>query len=242
MRSVAIPVWRSSGATAAAAGDSRAGVGRWSSDNFVFLSSMIHAHADDLFHGMRVKGCYQFRLTRNADPRWTPRTSRTARALRGELISRRYGDAVRPRGGRHRPQHRRTPAQAIQPGESEMYRSTARSIRTRLFSITGPIATRAAIQPVHPVDSEALQNSDKIFSVINKQDIPLLHPFESFTPVVDLLREAAKDPCVLAIKQTLYRSGANSEIVDALVDAARSGKEVTAVIELRARFDEESNP
>ncbi|HSX69783.1 MAG TPA: polyphosphate kinase 1, partial [Pseudomonas sp.] len=92
-----------------------------------------------------------------------------------------------------------------------------------------------------PVIPKLLQNAENIFSVVGKQDILLMHPFESFTPVVDLLRQAAKDPHVLAIKQTLYRSGANSEIVDALVEAARNGKEVTAVIELRARFDEESN-
>ena len=95
--------------------------------------------------------------------------------------------------------------------------------------------------PFTPLIPKLLQNSENIFSVVGKQDILLLHPFESFTPVIDLLRQAAKDPHVLAIKQTLYRSGANSEIVDALVDAARNGKEVTAVIELRARFDEESN-
>src|SRR5690606_14968451 len=113
---------------------------------------------------------------------------------------------------------------------------------TRLFSITG-LESHPELQhaPFTPVIPKLLQNAENIFNVVGKQDILLLHPFESFTPVIDLLRQAAKDPNVLAIKQTLYRSGANSEIVDALVDAARNGKEVTAVIELRARFDEESN-
>lgn len=113
---------------------------------------------------------------------------------------------------------------------------------TRLFSVTG-LASHPHLQfpPFTPSIPKALQNSENIFHAISKQDILLYHPFESFTPVVDLLRRAAQDPNVLAIKQTLYRAGANSEIVDALVDAARSGKEVTVVIELRARFDEESN-
>ncbi|MGH8352246.1 MAG: polyphosphate kinase 1 [Pseudomonas sp.] len=213
-------------------------------DNYVFLSSMIHAHADDLFQGMKVKGCYQFRLTRNADLSVdTEDVEDLARALRGELFSRRYGDAVRlevadtcpaPLSGYLLKQ--------FGLNESELYKVNGPVNLTRLFSITGLDShPELQYQPFTPVIPKLLQNSENLFSVVGKQDILLLHPFESFTPVVDLLRQAAKDPQVLAVKQTLYRTGANSEIVDALVEAARNGKEVTAVIELRARFDEESN-
>ena len=212
--------------------------------NYVFLSSMIHAHADDLFPGMKVKGCYQFRLTRNADLSVdTEDVEDLARALRGELFSRRYGDAVRLEVVDSCPKHL-TDQLLKQFGlsEHELYQVNGPVNLTRLFSITG-LESHQELQhaPFTPVIPRLLQNSENIFSVVSKQDILLLHPFESFTPVVDLLRQAAKDPHVLAIKQTLYRSGANSEIVDALVEAARNGKEVTAVIELRARFDEESN-
>lgn len=213
-------------------------------DNYVFLSSMIHAHADDLFQGMKVKGCYQFRLTRNADLSVdTEDVDDLARALRGELFSRRYGDAVRLEVVDTCPKHLRDHLlKQFGLTESELYQVNGPVNLTRLFSITG-LDNHPDLQyaPFTPVIPKLLQNAENIFNVVSKQDILLLHPFESFTPVVDLLRQAAKDPHVLAIKQTLYRSGANSEIVDALVEAARNGKEVTAVIELRARFDEESN-
>ncbi|WP_019341282.1 polyphosphate kinase 1 [Stutzerimonas stutzeri] len=212
--------------------------------NYVFLSSMIHAHADDLFHGMKVNGCYQFRLTRNADLSVdTEDVEDLARALRGELISRRYGDAVRLEVADTCPKHLADfLLKQFSLSESELYRVNGPVNLTRLFGITG-LDSHPELQytPFTPAIPKLLQNSENIFSVVGKQDILLLHPYESFTPVIDLLREAAKDPCVLAVKQTLYRSGANSEIVDALVEAARNGKEVTAVIELRARFDEESN-
>lgn len=213
-------------------------------DNFIFLSSMIHAHADDLFPGMKVKGCYQFRLTRNADLSVDAEdVEDLARALRGELFSRRYGDAVRLEVVDTCPKHLRDHLlKQFGLTENELYQVNGPVNLTRLFSITG-LDSHPELQytPFTPVIPRPLQNAENIFNVISKQDILLLHPFESFTPVVDLLRQAAKDPHVLAIKQTLYRSGANSEIVDALVEAARNGKEVTAVIELRARFDEESN-
>jgi len=213
-------------------------------DNYVFLSSMIHAHADDLFSGMKVKGCYQFRLTRNADLSVDAEdVEDLARALRGELFSRRYGDAVRLEVVDTCPAHLSNYLlKQFGLAESELYKVSGPVNLTRLFSVTG-LASHPELQypPFTPTIPKLLQKKENMFGVLAKLDVLLMHPFESFTPVVDLLRQAAKDPNVLAIKQTLYRSGANSEIVDALVEAARNGKEVTAVIELRARFDEESN-
>jgi polyphosphate kinase len=213
-------------------------------DNYVFLSSMIHAHADDLFSGMKVKGCYQFRLTRNADLSVDAEdVEDLARALRGELFSRRYGDAVRLEVVDTCPAHLSNYLlKQFGLAESELYKVSGPVNLTRLFSVTG-LASHPELQypPFTPTIPKLLQKKENMFGVLAKLDVLLMHPFESFTPVVDLLRQAAKDPNVLAIKQTLNRSGANSEIVDALVEAARNGKEVTAVIELRARFDEESN-
>lgn len=213
-------------------------------DAFVFLSSMIHAHADELFPGMKVLGCYQFRLTRNADLIVDPdEVDDLARALRGELLSRRYGDAVRLEVADNCPKPL-TDFLLKQFGlsEAELYEVNGPVNLTRLFSITA-LENHPELQfpPFSPGIPRLLSSADNLFQAIGKQDILLLHPYESFSPVVDLLRQAAQDPNVLAIKQTLYRTGANSEIVNALVDAARNGKEVTVVIELRARFDEESN-
>ncbi|WP_158754042.1 polyphosphate kinase 1 [Dyella sp. S184] len=213
-------------------------------DNYVLLSSMIHAHAEELFPGMQVLGCYQFRLTRNADLTLDPEdVEDLALALRGELYSRRFGDAVRLEVADNCP---RDLADYLLKqfglAESELYEVNGPVNLARLFRIASEAGyPQLQYPPFTPVLPKALKHVEDLFQVISKQDVLLLHPYESFSPVVDLLRQAAKDPQVLAIKQTLYRTNANSEIVDALVDAARAGKEVTAVVELRARFDEESN-
>jgi polyphosphate kinase len=213
-------------------------------DNYVLLSSIIHAHADDLFPGMRVLGSYQFRLTRNADLTIDPEdVEDLARTLRGELFSRRYGDAVRLEVADNCPKPLVDYLLKQYALEADsLYEVNGPVNLARLFAMTlQPQYARLQFPTFVPALPKALADAEDMFAVIGKQDVLLYHPFESFSPVVDFLRQAAKDPQVLTIKQTLYRSGANSEIVDALVDAARSGKEVTAVVELRARFDEESN-
>jgi polyphosphate kinase len=213
-------------------------------DNYVLLSSIIHAHAEELFPGMQVLGCYQFRLTRNADLTLDPEdVEDLALALRGELYSRRFGDAVRLEVADNCPKDL-IDYLLKQFGltESELYEVNGPVNLARLFRIASHASyPQLQYPPFTPVLPKVLKHVEDLFQVIAKQDVLLLHPYESFAPVVDLLRQAAKDPQVLAIKQTLYRTNANSEIVDALVDAARAGKEVTAVVELRARFDEESN-
>lgn len=213
-------------------------------DHFVFLSSIIHANADKLFPGMEIKGCYQFRITRNADLDFdTEGVADLARALKGELHSRRFGNAVRLEVVDDCPE----------PLVNFLLRETGLS-QAELYMVNGPVNFKRLMDAEKQIDRPDLQyasfvqtipkgltRKDNIFQAIAHRDQLLHHPFESFTPVVELLSQAAKDPDVLAIKQTLYRTGSSSPIVDALLEAARNGKEVTAVVELRARFDEEEN-
>ncbi|WP_430460921.1 polyphosphate kinase 1 [Thalassolituus sp. LLYu03] len=213
-------------------------------DNFVFLSSMIHEFADDLFPGMTVKGCYQFRVTRNADLEIDHEdTADLASALEDELHSRNFGEEMRLEVADNCPEEL---AQFLLKKfglqNNDLYKVNGPVNLGRMMEVVGQI-NRPDLQytPFTPGLPKHINFKKSIFESIRDKDTLLLHPFESFTPVVDLLREAAKDPNVRAIKQTLYRTGAKSEIVNALVDAARSGKEVTVVIELRARFDEEEN-
>ena len=213
-------------------------------DHFIFLSSMIHEYADELFPGMTVKGCYQFRVTRNADLEIDHEdTADLASALEDELHSRNFGDEMRLEVADNCPEELASfLLKKFGLEHNDLYRVNGPVNLGRLMEVIGQI-NRPDLQytPFTPGLPKHINFKKSIFESIRDRDTLLLHPFESFTPVVDLLREAAKDPNVRAIKQTLYRTGAKSEIVNALVDAARNGKEVTVVIELRARFDEEEN-
>ncbi|MFC3152530.1 polyphosphate kinase 1 [Litoribrevibacter euphylliae] len=214
-------------------------------DNLVFLSSIIHAHAGDLFPGMTIDGCYQFRLTRNADLEIDENEEDLANALRSELLSRRYGDAVRLEVANNCPNDLvEELLKRFNLSEDDLYRVDGPVNLARLMQ-TLSLVKRPDLQydPLTPGLSKSLKQSGKnnIFDEIKKADRLLHHPFESFTPVINFIMTAAKDPNVIAIKQTLYRTGEDSDIVKALCEAARNGKEVTAVIELRARFDEEDN-
>jgi polyphosphate kinase len=213
-------------------------------DNFVFLSSIIHAHVEDFFPGMTVKECHQFRVTRNSDLEMTNfNVEDVASALEGELHLRRFGMAAKLEVG------------AACPSElTDFLLERFNLTEDELFRLDGPVNLQRLMALITMLDRPdlcfpkftpgtpmALEEDNCIFSAITKEDQLLLHPFQSFMPIIDWLRQAARDPDVVSIKQTLYRTNDSSELVEALSEAARNGKEVTVVIELRARFDEIEN-
>ncbi|MDV2469138.1 polyphosphate kinase 1 [Acinetobacter chinensis] len=206
---------------------------------YIFLSAILQQHIDDLFPGMKATGCYAFRVTRNADLILAEDVDDLAVALKDELSSRRFGRAVRLEIEDDCPQEITDYLlNEFDLDESHLYRIDG---PVNLSRLTADFDRPELKFPVYTPVIPKILRKGSVFEVLKKQDVLLHHPFDSFKPVINLLREAAKDPGVLAIKQTLYRSGPDSEIVQVLAEAARNGKEVTAVIELRARFDEESN-
>ncbi len=213
-------------------------------NDFVFLSSIIHAYVDDLFPGMKSTGCYQFRVTRNSDLFVDEEEIEDlARALEGELSARRYGAAVRLEVADNCPETlRKYLLQQFELGPDDVYQANGPVNLNRLLAVYD-LVDRAEMKYtgfISGLPTRVAGNKD-IFEAIKQGDILLHHPYESFVPVIDLVKQSATDPDVLAIKQTLYRTGPDSAVVDALVEAARAGKEVTVVIELRARFDEAEN-
>lgn len=212
--------------------------------DFVFLSSIIHAHVGDLFPGMTVTGCYQFRVTRDSDLFVDDEeVDDLLRALKGELPSRRFGDAVRIEIADNCPAEMMSFLLAeFDLSEEDFYQVNGPVNLSRLMALH-ELVDRPDLKfaPFTPGLPKRLGTDTDIFEAIRRDDLLLHHPFQSFVPVVDFVRQAATDARVLAIKQTLYRTGADSVVAQTLVDAARKGKEVMVVIELRARFDEEAN-
>lgn len=228
-------------------------------NDFVFLSSILHANVSRLFPGMTVTGCYQFRVTRNTNLFIDEEeVDDLMSALRGELTGRQYGGAVRLEVADNCPQHM-----------VDYLLDRFKLDKTALYEVNGPVnlhrldavpgmANRADLQfspytqksynlkerpskNAFKIFTRHKETSDNLFEKIKQKDILLHHPYDSFTPVIEFLTKAATDPNVLAIRMTLYRTGEDSLIIKALERAAQNGKEVTAVVELRARFDEDNN-
>ena len=211
---------------------------------YVYLSAIIAAHIDKLFPSTEILGCYQFRITRNSDLYVdAEEVEDLLRTLEGELPSRKYGQAVRLEVSKN------CPKKII-----KFLQDRFKLDKNNVYAVDGPVNLNRLIslpdlvnkpnlkyKPFTASVPEHLTAQNDIFDSITKGDILLHHPYESFTPVVDLIRQAAHDPNVLVIKQTLYRTGDDSVILQHLMEAAKAGKEVTAVIELMARFDEETN-
>ncbi|MGE0859025.1 MAG: polyphosphate kinase 1 [Gammaproteobacteria bacterium] len=211
---------------------------------FVFLSSIIHAHVDDIFPGMEVKGCYQFRVTRNSDLFVDDEeVDDLVKALEGELQQRRFGDAVRLEVASECPRQMiALLKQEFDLQDPDIYTCQGPVNLTRLMAVFDMIDRPDLKFPgFTPARPNRLPQGSELFDVIRRGDVLLHHPFQSFAPVLDFLYQAARDPAVLVIRQTLYRTGPDSPVVEALLEAARKGKEVTVVIELKARFDEEAN-
>jgi polyphosphate kinase len=212
--------------------------------DFVFLSSVMHAYVSDLFLGMQATGCYQFRVTRNSDLLVEEEEAEDLLvALEGELSQRQWGQTVRLEVADTCPEQMcqyLMDVMGLKPGD--VYRVNGPVNLNRLLAIPD-LVDRPDLKypPFTPRLPKIGQPAVDFFAALKERDVLVHHPFDSFAPVIEFLRAAARDPNVLAIKQTLYRTGAKSGVVEALMEAAKNGKEVTVVVELRARFDEEAN-
>jgi polyphosphate kinase len=211
--------------------------------SFCLLSSVIHAHINDLFTGREVLSYSQFRVTRNSDL-WVDEeeVKNLRQALQGELQSRNFGVAVRLEVSKNCPPHL-----------ADFLLAQFSIARNRLYAVDGPVnmvrlseliehvaKPELRFPPYVPMYPPRLASGD-LFAAISKHDVLLHHPFQSFQPVLEFIRDAAHDPEVVAIKQTIYRTGMNSDLMESLIIAAQRGKEVTVIVELMARFDEEAN-
>jgi polyphosphate kinase len=212
--------------------------------DYVYLGNLIGHHLADLFPGTKILGFWPFRVTRNSELYIDEEeTANLLKAVENELHNRRKGDAVRLEVDHECPQFIvEALLKTLRLSEDDLYRVNGPLNPTRLMMLyEGDHSPELRDPPFVAPVSKALQDETDIFAAIRERDILLHHPYENFSSVVDFLEQAASDPDVLAIKQTLYRTGGDRRIIGALESAAKNGKQVTAVVELRARFDEANN-
>ena len=212
--------------------------------SFVFLSSVLHAFVGELFAGMHVLGCHQFRVTRNSDLFVDEEEVKNLRAsVQGELPQRHFGDEVRLEVAESCPQNMTHFLLAqFGLGPDDLYRVVGPVNLVRLMQVPDCVQrSDLKFAPFQAGIPRTLKKNLPIFDSIRAGDILLHHPYQSFSPVIQLIDQAANDPQVVAIKMTVYRTGTDSVLMKSLLRAAQNGKEVTVVVELMARFDEEAN-
>ncbi len=219
------------------------GLAQVTSNNFVWIEEVVAANLDRLFPGLDIVAAYPFRVTRDADLEIEEDEAADLLATIEESVGMRYfGSAVRLEVDKAMPEEiRNILINNVGVAPYQVYTVEKPIGMADLMELTRIDRPDLKDAPFVPSTPPALATGENIFSAIRRQNILLYHPYDSFTPVVDFVREAARDPDVLAIKQTLYRTGTNSPIVDALMEARENGKQVAVLVELKARFDEESN-
>ena len=212
---------------------------RW----FVLLEDVIAHNLQSLFPGMTIIGSYAFRVTRDADlDLQEDEADDLLRAIESELRKRRFGEPVRLECESGMPAGLRAMLRdALALTDFDVYDIDGMMATSALWNLVGIDEPSLHEPPFTPSIPRRLRGATDLFAVIREGDLMLHHPYQSFDPVVQFVRQAASDPDVLAIKQTLYRTSGDSPVVHALIDAAEAGKQVATLIELKARFDEENN-
>jgi polyphosphate kinase len=210
---------------------------------FTLLEEVIAANIDSLFPGMQTEGCYPFRVTRDADIEIEEdEAGDLLRMIEEQLRKRRFGSCVR------------LEVSSTMPPDMVRYLATSMRLSSEdVYTIEGPLCVsdfmvlydldrpELKYKPFTPTIPAPLRTNEPIFEVLKRQDVLVHHPYDSFSVIVDFFNAAASDPDVLAIKTTLYRTGLDSPVVEALSEASERGKQVAALVELKARFDEEKN-
>jgi polyphosphate kinase len=210
---------------------------------FIWIEQLIRAHLAELFPGMEVVACHYFHVTRDAEMAIQEiEADDLLETVEEGVWQRRFGSVVRLVVDMGMPDSLLDVLRTnFETDDSELYRVDGPLALSRLRALLSLDRPDLKDRPFSPLPLPQIQEGEDIFAAIRRGDILVHHPYDSFQPVVDFLRAAAHDPDVLAIKMTLYRVGRNSPVVETLLEANEEGKQVAVVVELKARFDEESN-
>jgi len=221
----------------------RLGLTELAENNFVWLEEVVAANIGLLFPGLKIMAAYPFRITRDADFEIEEdEAADLLETIEEQIDKRQFGSVVRLEMDQSTPDTiREVLVRNLNLAPYQVYTQDLPLGLSNLMELTKIERPDLKFPPFLPATPDILQKSESLFSTIRREDVLLYHPYDNFMPVVDFLREAASDPNVLAIKQTLYRVGSNSAIVDALMEARQNDKQVAVLFELKARFDEENN-